>query len=863
MSNPLSQRRALFLFVSLSCLGFVCFFRGFFPVKPLVQGYTDAQQYSNVEPEVIRHGQVEIEQPFSRLVFMLVDALRSDFVFGSGSEMHFAKSLIVNGLALPYTAVAQSPTVTLPRLKGLTTGSNPTFLDAILNIADEGSSSAALEFTDSWIRQFVYDQKKKEKKLVFAGDDTWLRLFPPSWFEWSEGVSSFFVSDTQIVDSNVTRHLDSLLSIQATRAPSPPSEWDVLILHYLGLDHVGHLEGPKSSMMGPKQREMDTVFERLFRAMELRDQQDGGKSLLVLIGDHGMTEGGNHGGSTESETSSALLLASPSLPIRPSDRTQLSPSGYRFGEVVQQVDLVPTLSVLFDLGIPKNSMGRLIASAVQRLRPSAFSFGLSSNINQMLEVLKAAAIDGNDLICQAASRLNKTCEELRSTHELDFATSSLFLSLAQDELLGSLGGYRMGYLTSALLVLSVSAVGLAALSYRSARKEQESRTKRLIGLAVLVHLVSFFATSFIEEEHEYWFFATATSCLILCSSTQRSSKDRIALLSVAATIRLMRGWSHNGQKDFPNHSISSFLAQHPTSTAILIATTYLLVAFIPFSALVQAARSLSTQNPSPAQLFPKALSFALLATLSSLQALVGIIMKTVTERSDTSSSFAQAVQTLGLEEPSTLARIGYILAGLGGLFSTIVRRQLSSGFRQNLDTLRLAIISLLLMSITRATNIPLFLLFWVQHFALVQVSPSLSRLSFAFLSVALQFCSFFALGGSNSLATVDLSQAYNGLKSYSFPLVTLLTYLSNFSGPIFLSLSSRFLLPNNHSSTSHTIYTTTFFTLSLTTLAISAVHFRYHLFAFTVFSPAVLYKGIWWIAVQLGTNEGISVLLSI
>jgi len=75
----------------------------------------------------------------------------------------------------------------------LTTGSNPTFLDAILNIADEGSNSAALENIDSWIRQFAM-RGEGETKIDFAGDDTWLRLFPEEWFTWSEGVSSFFVS---------------------------------------------------------------------------------------------------------------------------------------------------------------------------------------------------------------------------------------------------------------------------------------------------------------------------------------------------------------------------------------------------------------------------------------------------------------------------------------------------------------------------------------------------------------------------------------------------------------------------------------------------------------------------------------------
>ena len=38
------------------------------------------------------------------------------------------------------------------------------------------------------------------------------------------------------MDNNVTRHLDDELHRK---------DWDVLILHYLGLDHIGHLGGPR------------------------------------------------------------------------------------------------------------------------------------------------------------------------------------------------------------------------------------------------------------------------------------------------------------------------------------------------------------------------------------------------------------------------------------------------------------------------------------------------------------------------------------------------------------------------------------------------------------------------------------------
>lgn len=45
--------------------------------------------------------------------------------------------------------------------------------------------------------------------------------------------------DTTEVDTNVTRHLDRRLD-----HGHADGQWDALILHYLGVDHIGHLQGP-------------------------------------------------------------------------------------------------------------------------------------------------------------------------------------------------------------------------------------------------------------------------------------------------------------------------------------------------------------------------------------------------------------------------------------------------------------------------------------------------------------------------------------------------------------------------------------------------------------------------------------------
>jgi ethanolaminephosphotransferase len=77
----------------------------------------------------------------------------------------------------------------MPRVKAITTGSIPSFLDVILNFA-ESDTTSTLANQDTWLAQI---KNKKDGKLVMYGDDTWLKLFPNT-FSRSDGTSSFFVS---------------------------------------------------------------------------------------------------------------------------------------------------------------------------------------------------------------------------------------------------------------------------------------------------------------------------------------------------------------------------------------------------------------------------------------------------------------------------------------------------------------------------------------------------------------------------------------------------------------------------------------------------------------------------------------------
>ena len=56
----------------------------------------------------------------------------------------------------------------------------------------------------------------------------------------------------------MTRHLKEELAVE---------DWDVMTLHYLGLDHIGHVYGPTSKLIAPKLLEMDAVVHQIYTAM--------------------------------------------------------------------------------------------------------------------------------------------------------------------------------------------------------------------------------------------------------------------------------------------------------------------------------------------------------------------------------------------------------------------------------------------------------------------------------------------------------------------------------------------------------------------------------------------------------------------
>lgn len=136
-----------------------------------------------------------------------------------------------------------------------------------------------------------------------------------------------------------------------------------MVMHYLGLDHIGHKAGPHSPHMIPKQHEMDDIVKLVYSAIEKEPHLK--STLFVLLGDHGMNDAGNHGGSGAGETSPALVFMSPKVkgvqkvevkaPAKPMDH-----EGFEFYRKVEQSDVAPSLAGLLGLPMSKNNLGVVI-----------------------------------------------------------------------------------------------------------------------------------------------------------------------------------------------------------------------------------------------------------------------------------------------------------------------------------------------------------------------------------------------------------------------------------------------------------------------------------------------------------------------
>lgn len=352
-----------FAFLLISILGTSFFGYGFLKVRKLLDNKSLCS-HPPVE-KLFKDGDSSscwLKTKPKKIVIIVIDALRIDFALpfaddsiqdGVGGKFDKNKGnpaynqLTVlseisssNPLASNlFHFIADPPTATTQRLSGISSGSLPAFVE----IAQ--SFSGLQHTTDNFINQMLagrpssghsfYDKfcpledGRKRNRFHFFGDDTWLSLFPNLKKESHcqhtlskvKGSHSFHLFDLDSVDNDIKENIFPLL-----KELDPLKSNEIILAHFLGFDHCGHKYGPLHKKCGDKLQEMDSVLRDVISSLSALSSD----SHLLVFGDHGLTDQGDHGGISPKEVGSLLF----SLPIHVSSNSSNGNGGSGNGIII-------------------------------------------------------------------------------------------------------------------------------------------------------------------------------------------------------------------------------------------------------------------------------------------------------------------------------------------------------------------------------------------------------------------------------------------------------------------------------------------------------------------------------------------------
>lgn len=376
--------RLPYVLVFTAIIGAVLFAQGFLQVRRLIETKSRCEE-PPVAPIFFPKAPLQescwLPATRRKFIILVIDALRIDFVLpsrtGSPAESAWYDRLsVLDDLARsdPSHAkmlhfVADPPTATTQRLSGIAAGTLPAFVEVASSFAETSLSS------DNFVHQLL-SHPTRYLNFDFYGDDTWLHLFPIIESQSKgtiSGFHSFHLFDLHSVDDGIKEKLYPALE---------SAKFDVIVAHFLGVDHCGHKYGPMHQLCGKKLAEMDSILREVIRRMD-------SNTTLFVFGDHGMTDNGDHGGISEKEVSSVLFSyqKNPSNKSDPSQEyldfwnsffarveaarvkslelpeTPFYKTTNDFESItgsVTQIDFTPTISLLAGVPIPFGNVGIVI-----------------------------------------------------------------------------------------------------------------------------------------------------------------------------------------------------------------------------------------------------------------------------------------------------------------------------------------------------------------------------------------------------------------------------------------------------------------------------------------------------------------------
>uniref|UniRef100_A0A8C8YJV2 Phosphatidylinositol glycan anchor biosynthesis class G (EMM blood group) n=1 Tax=Prolemur simus TaxID=1328070 RepID=A0A8C8YJV2_PROSS len=700
-------------------------------------------------------------------------------------------------------------------------------------------------------------------------------------------------------------------------------------------------------------------------------------NLLVLCGDHGMSETGSHGASSTEEVNTPLILISSAFERKPGDM--------RHPKRVQQTDLAATLAIGLGLPIPKDSVGSLIFPVVEgkpmreQLRflhlntvqlskllqenvpsyekdPGFEQFKVSEKMHgnwiklyleennsevlfnlgtkvlrQYLIALKTLSLSlstqvaqydiysmmvGTAVVLEVLTLLLLSIPQaLRRKAELDVPLSSpvfslffylMFLVLSAIHIIVCTSAESSCYfcglpwlaacgvmaLISALLCAIMSV--LTKMFVRGSLPSKNpahpnsgwSELDLLMVFGTVGHVLSLGASSFVEEEHQTWYFLVNTLCLALSQEIYRSyflrddgepqccfhveqgfagaipalqdrtgcdtrEQDRVHMSSslsevlrgcekwmvlaspwlILACCRLLRSLNQTGVQWAHRPDLGHWLtsSDHKAELSVLAALS-LLVTFT----LVQ-------RGCSPVS--KAALALGLLGVYCYRAAIGNVLFPWQQDNRDISKGIIEArfvyVFILGILFTGTKDLLKSQVIAADFKIKTVGLWEIYSG---------LVLLAALLF---RPHNLPVLAFSLLIQTVMTKFIWKPLRHDAAEITVMHYWFGqafFYFQGNSNNIATVDISAGFVGLDTYVEIPAMFLTAFGTYAGPVLWASHLVHFLSSEASSGSalrHACFCYALIgSIPVSAYIILVTSLRYHLFIWSVFSPKLLYEGM-------------------
>jgi len=288
-------------------------------------------------------------KPKTKVVFMVIDGLRFDYLLDFDNLDHDER-LKVNKFNKLNQAFSQDPekfvvfrtfsdfpTMTVMRVPCLMTGNIPSRANIVTAFGPISSKE------DSVLRQL----KLQDKKSYLAGDLTLFYYFGEYLNVTTEMSVDLFDNRNDKVDVGTHKAIKELIA---------QNDFDLLATHLLRIDHMGHAYSLYNDHVPTAIDDVDQLI------MEIIDTIDD-DTMLIFVGDHGMSSDGNHGSASTQETNTAMMAYHKKgfMKYKHKGFDKIMRSVNETKNQIRQADLAPTLSMLMGAPIPYSSMGQILS----------------------------------------------------------------------------------------------------------------------------------------------------------------------------------------------------------------------------------------------------------------------------------------------------------------------------------------------------------------------------------------------------------------------------------------------------------------------------------------------------------------------